>query len=58
MMMVMMMMMIASMMMMMMMIASSGWPKCTLRLNLSLNAEALFIIQLILFNLKCLCSFS
>ena len=58
--MMMMMMMIASMMMMMMMmmIASPGWPKCNLRLNLSLNAEALFIIQLILFNLKCLCSFS
>ena len=56
--MMMMMMMIASMMMMMMMIASPGCPKCNLRLNLSLNAEALFIIQLILFNLKCLCSFS
>ena len=47
-----------TMMMMMMMIASPGWHKRNLRLDLSLNAEALFIIQLILFNLKCLCSFS
>ena len=46
------------MMMMMMMIASPGWHKRNLRLDLSLNAEALFIIQLILFNLKCLISFS